>query len=133
MDEFLCSIPFIIKSSYSSTQLLDNLAKIRLLYDSYKVFEYFFFFLMKFAKDWNGRNVLFLITSRLNIRTSLRLGICIVCYVLPIPFVKSRNNLVEFKKKRWKCLVFPPYFIKFAASFWRNAVFSGTAWNWWND
>jgi len=42
MDEFLCSIPFIIKSSYSSTQLLDNLAKIRLLYDSYKVFEYFF-------------------------------------------------------------------------------------------
>ena len=22
-----------------------------------------------------------------------------LCYVLPIPFVKSRNNLVEFKKK----------------------------------
>ena len=42
---------------------------------------------------------MFLITSRLNIRTSLRLGICIVCYVLPIPFVKSGNNLVEFKKK----------------------------------
>ena len=32
-------------------------------------------------------------------------------------FVKSGNNLVEFKKKRWKCLVFPPYFIIFAASF----------------
>ena len=31
--------------------------------------------------------------------TSLRLGICIVCYVLPMPFVKSGNNLVEFKKK----------------------------------
>ena len=42
---------------------------------------------------------MFLITFRLNIGTSLRLGICIVCYVLPIPFVKSGNNLVEFKKK----------------------------------
>ena len=57
------------------------------------------------------------ITSRLNIRTSLRVGICIVCYSLTISFVKSGNNLVEFKQKRWKCLVFPPYFIKFAASF----------------
>ena len=59
---------------------------------------------MKFAKDFNGRNVLFLIISRLNIRTSLRLGICIVCYVLPIPFVKSGNNLVEFKKKKVEML-----------------------------
>ena len=58
-----------------------------------------------------------MITSRLNIRTSLRLRICIVCYSLTISFVKSGNNLVEFKKKWWKCLVFPPYFIKFAASF----------------
>ena len=99
MDEFLCSIPFIIKSSYSSTQLLDNLAKIRLLYDSYKVFEYFFFFLMKFAKDWNGRNVLFLITFRLNIGTSLRLGICIVCYVLPIPLLNPGIILLNSRKK----------------------------------
>ena len=39
------------------------------------------------------------ITSRLNIRTNLSLGICIVCYSLTISFVKSENNLVEFKKK----------------------------------
>ena len=41
---------------------------------------------------------------RWGIRTSLRLGICIVCYFLPIPFVKSGNNLVEFKKKKVEML-----------------------------
>ena len=45
-----------------------------------------------------------LITSRLNIRTSLRLGVCIVCYSLTVSFVKSGNNLVEFKKKKVEML-----------------------------
>ena len=36
--------------------------------------------------------------------TSLRLGICIVCYSLTISFVKSGNNLVEFKKKKVEML-----------------------------
>jgi len=59
---------------------------------------------MKLAKNRNGRDVLFLITSRLNIRSSLRFVICIVCYVTAISFVKSGNNLVDFKKKKVEML-----------------------------
>ena len=45
-----------------------------------------------------------MITSRLNIMTSLRLGICIVCYSLTISFVKSENNLLRKKKKKVEML-----------------------------
>ena len=45
-----------------------------------------------------------MITSRLNIMTSLRLGICIVCYDLTISFVKSGNNLIEIEKKKVEML-----------------------------
>lgn len=36
--------------------------------------------------------------------TSLRLGICIVCYDLTISFVKSGNNLIEIEKKKVEML-----------------------------
>ena len=36
--------------------------------------------------------------------TSLRLGICIVCYFLPISFVKSGKNLIEIEKKKVEML-----------------------------